>query len=53
MLKTKAQNLKSLSHRNLWQVELIFSSNEIELKIKKNFYNPVNAISDFILEQSA
>ena len=41
---------------NNWSIkqikELIFSLNEIELKIKKNFYNPVNAISDFILEKS-
>ena len=41
---------------NNWSIkqikELIFSLNEIELKIKKNFYNPVNAISDFILERS-
>ena len=28
MLKTKAQNLKSLSHRNLSQVELTFNSND-------------------------
>ena len=28
MLKTKAQNLKSLTHRNLSQVELIFNSND-------------------------
>ena len=28
MLKTKTQNLKSLSHRNLSQVELIFNSND-------------------------
>ncbi len=28
MLKTKVQNLKSLSHRNLSQVELIFNSND-------------------------
>ena len=28
MLKTKAQNFKSLSHRNLSQVELTFNSND-------------------------
>ena len=28
MLKTKTQNLKSLSHRKLSQVELIFNSND-------------------------
>ena len=28
MLKTKAQNLKSLSHRNFLQVELTFNSND-------------------------
>ena len=28
MLKTKAQNLKSLSHRNLSQIELTFNSND-------------------------
>ena len=41
---------------NNWDVrqikELIFSLNDIELQIKKSFYNPVNAISNFILETS-
>ena len=32
--------------------ELIFSLNEIELQIKKSLYNPVNAVSNFILEKS-
>ena len=29
--------------------ELIYSLNEIELQIKKNYTNPVNIVSDFIL----
>ena len=32
--------------------ELIYRLNEIELQIKKNYSNPVNIISDFILNQS-
>ena len=44
---------KQINNWSIKQIkELIFSLNEIELKIKKNFYNPVNAISDFILEKS-
>ena len=31
--------------------ELIYSLNEIELQIKKNFTNPINIVSDFILNQ--
>jgi DNA polymerase-3 subunit delta len=31
--------------------ELIYSLNEIELQIKKNFANPINIVSDFILNQ--
>ena len=33
--------------------ELIYRLNEIELQIKKNYSNPVNIISDFILNQSS
>jgi len=33
--------------------ELIYRLNEIELLIKKNYSNPVNIISDFILNQSS
>ena len=44
---------RQINNWNITQIkELIFSLNEIELQIKKNFYNPVNAISDFILETS-
>ncbi len=32
--------------------QLIYSLNEIELQIKKNFSNPINIISNFILEKS-
>ncbi len=32
--------------------ELIINLNEIELLIKKNYFNPINIISDFILDQS-
>ena len=31
--------------------KLIYSLNEIELQIKKNFANPINIVSDFILNQ--
>ena len=41
---------------NQWTPEnikkLIFKINEIELQIKKNIGNPVNLISDFIIDQS-
>ena len=44
---------KQINNWNVKQIkELIFSLNEIELQIKKNFYNPVNTISDFILDKS-
>jgi DNA polymerase-3 subunit delta len=33
--------------------ELIYSLNEIELQIKKNYTNPVNIVSDFILNQAS
>ena len=33
--------------------ELIYSLNEIELQIKKNFTNPINIVSDFILNQAS
>ena len=33
--------------------ELIYSLNEIELQIKKNYNNPINIISDFILNQAS
>ena len=33
--------------------DLIFNLNEIELKIKKGAYNPINIILNFILEQSS
>ncbi len=33
--------------------ELIFSLNDIELQIKRNFHNPINLISNFILEKSS
>lgn len=33
--------------------ELIYNLSEIELQIKKNFSNPINIISNFILEKSA
>ena len=32
--------------------ELIYNLNEIELQIKKNIPNPINLISNFILEKS-
>ena len=42
---------------NKWTPEkiknLIYNINDLELKIKKNLNNPVNLITDFILEQSA
>ena len=33
--------------------ELIYSLNEIELQIKKNYTNPINIVSDFILNQAS
>src|SRR5210317_551352 len=33
--------------------ELIYSLNEIELQINKNYTNPVNIVSDFILNQAS
>ena len=40
MLKTKAQNLKSLSHRNLSQVELTFNSNfDLNILLGENSKN--------------
>lgn len=33
--------------------KLIFDLNEIELQIKKNYVNPINIISNFILEKSS
>ena len=40
MLKTKARNLKSLNHRNLSQVELIFNSNDdLNLLLGENSKN--------------
>ena len=40
MLKTKAQNLKTLNHRNLSQVELIFNSNDdLNLLLGENSKN--------------
>ena len=33
--------------------ELIFNLNEIELQIKKGLINPINIISDFILDKSS
>ena len=44
---------KQINNWSIMQIKkLIFSLNEIELQIKKNFYNPVNVISNFILEKS-
>ena len=44
-------------HITRWKLgqinELIYRLNEIELQIKKNYSNPVNIISDFILNQSS
>ena len=33
--------------------KLILKINEIELQIKKNNYNPINLVLDFIFEQSS
>ena len=47
---TKQQILK----RNPDNIKrLIFKLNEIELLIKKDLYNPVNILTDFIIEQSS
>lgn len=43
ILKRNPENIK----------KLIFKLNEIELLIKKNLYNPVNILTDFIIEQSS
>ena len=32
--------------------ELIYKLNEVELRIKKNFNNSINLLTDFILETS-
>ena len=44
---------KQINNWNIRQIkELIFSLNDIEIQIKKSFFNPVNAVSNFILEKS-
>ena len=44
---------RQINNWNIRQIkELIFSLNDIELQIKKSFFNPVNAVSNFILEKS-
>ena len=44
---------RQINNWNIRQIkELIFSLNDIELQIKKGFFNPVNAVSNFILEKS-
>ena len=44
---------RQINNWNIRQIkELIFSLNDIEIQIKKSFFNPVNAVSNFILEKS-
>ena len=44
---------RQINNWNIRQIkQLIFSLNDIELQIKKSFCNPVNVVSNFILEKS-
>ena len=47
--ETIKQQVKSWSYINI--KNLIYRINEIELLVKKNSYNAINILSDFIIEQ--